>query len=535
MSSCANDHDPTKSQENKLQLATKLGLISQELKNLLCKKNSESFGGLYLIKPTEFRRDIMKIGCSNDIYSRLLTWNYSFPFGIEIIAVARIRRRSLFWRDWDPVHRAEEILKVNFSNYKARGLWGQKTEWLRGETEERVVETMHKLSQDFGPRMAHLFFVRPRPHLRSAKFRTLSEPECKILLSDACKKRKDCKWLGRHTGCVEQSPFSVADLPYLYEEAIKYLPDTAMSGLYIIEPVFFRERVIKVGCGRDLRHRLKGWQEGNPYEVRVWALLWYDPEPCSRTAKKNITNSMEAYLLTNLSRVCQPLPHRKEWFPISALQTALDTFDDYRERFAREQPLLNGAYLKGNTFSLIERSQEGPVYHTPCKHVNATRAAVKNRQERKGMPTPTHERECRKRKATLQDCMGGNRSGSYDGVCELEYVSPIARNALKCVPMKKHLPCNQRFITRPPYCAADMNNCEAVRLKSRKYSICLSHGYSGSETESMHVSEEEGPHNQRQDPRRVGNTRSNLLALFDSSKDAEPATVRRRRRFKQRE
>ena len=133
------------------------------------------------------------------------------------------------------------------------------------------------------------------------------------------------------------------------------------------------------------------------------------------------------------------------------------------------------------------------------------------------MPTPAKERECRNRKPTVKGCIWGQQDGQYDGLCELEYASQIARSTQKCVPMKKHLKCQQRFITRPPYCKADMNNCEAVRLEKRNYSVCLPHVDAGSDTDSVYSSDHQDQGNRRQNPQGVGSTRRNLLAVFAST------------------
>ena len=51
-------------------------------------------GGLYAIRPRGLRGSPVKIGYSLDILRRMAEWEYSYPEGIEILAVARMNRRA---------------------------------------------------------------------------------------------------------------------------------------------------------------------------------------------------------------------------------------------------------------------------------------------------------------------------------------------------------------------------------------------------------------------------------------------------------
>ena len=49
-------------------------------------------GGLYAIQPRGLRGSPIKIGYSFNLLRRLAAWEYSYPSGIDILAVARMNR-----------------------------------------------------------------------------------------------------------------------------------------------------------------------------------------------------------------------------------------------------------------------------------------------------------------------------------------------------------------------------------------------------------------------------------------------------------
>ena len=67
-------------------------------------------GGLYAIQPRGLRGSPIKIGYSFNILRRLSDWEYNYPEGIDILAVARMNRpndthgysRGPRWRRWRP-------------------------------------------------------------------------------------------------------------------------------------------------------------------------------------------------------------------------------------------------------------------------------------------------------------------------------------------------------------------------------------------------------------------------------------------------
>ena len=49
-------------------------------------------GGLYAIQPRGLRGSPIKIGYSFNLLRRLAAWEYSYPAGIDVLAVARMNR-----------------------------------------------------------------------------------------------------------------------------------------------------------------------------------------------------------------------------------------------------------------------------------------------------------------------------------------------------------------------------------------------------------------------------------------------------------
>ncbi len=49
-------------------------------------------GGLYAIQPRGLRGSPIKIGYSFNLLRRLTNWEYSYPAGVDILAVARMNR-----------------------------------------------------------------------------------------------------------------------------------------------------------------------------------------------------------------------------------------------------------------------------------------------------------------------------------------------------------------------------------------------------------------------------------------------------------
>ena len=76
-------------------------------------------GGLYAIQPRGLRGSPMKTGYSFDLLRRLSDWEYNYPEGIDILAVARMNRPN------DTLQLAEALLKQELRQYVAA-----REEWL---------------------------------------------------------------------------------------------------------------------------------------------------------------------------------------------------------------------------------------------------------------------------------------------------------------------------------------------------------------------------------------------------------------------
>ena len=75
-------------------------------------------GGLYAIQPRGLRGSPIKIGYSFNLLSRLATWQYSYPEGIDVLAVARMNRpNDTHFHKRRALQLAEALLKQKLRQY----------------------------------------------------------------------------------------------------------------------------------------------------------------------------------------------------------------------------------------------------------------------------------------------------------------------------------------------------------------------------------------------------------------------------------
>ena len=75
-------------------------------------------GGLYAIQPRGLRGSPIKIGYSFNLLRRLSDWEYNYPEGIDILAVARMNRpNDTHCHERRVLQRAEALLKQELRQY----------------------------------------------------------------------------------------------------------------------------------------------------------------------------------------------------------------------------------------------------------------------------------------------------------------------------------------------------------------------------------------------------------------------------------
>ena len=79
-------------------------------------------GGLYAIQPRGLRGSPIKIGYSFNLLRRLAAWEYSYPSGIDILAVARMNRpNDTHFHKRRALQLAEALLSTSFVSTSWRG------------------------------------------------------------------------------------------------------------------------------------------------------------------------------------------------------------------------------------------------------------------------------------------------------------------------------------------------------------------------------------------------------------------------------
>ena len=95
-------------------------------------------GGLYAIQPRGLRGSPIKIGYSFNLLRRLANWEYSYPAGVDILAVARMNRpNDTHFHKRRALQLAEALLKQELRQYVvAREEWLQP--WAKAATSAAI-------------------------------------------------------------------------------------------------------------------------------------------------------------------------------------------------------------------------------------------------------------------------------------------------------------------------------------------------------------------------------------------------------------
>jgi len=108
-------------------------------------------GGIYALQPHIIAPPApIKIGYSDNLIARMAQYHQSYPFGFDILALARANRRNpAFIRDRSDAVLAEDMMKRALVDARAHG-----TEWMRGDRKEEVLSAFreaHKKYAGDGP------------------------------------------------------------------------------------------------------------------------------------------------------------------------------------------------------------------------------------------------------------------------------------------------------------------------------------------------------------------------------------------------
>ena len=111
-------------------------------------------GGLYAIQPRGLRGSPIKIGYSFNLLRRLSTWEYSYPSGIGILAVARMNRpNDTHFHKRRVLQLAETHLKHEIRQHVVA-----RDEWLRPGAKAETLAAMRRLQLSLSPNLAGHFF-----------------------------------------------------------------------------------------------------------------------------------------------------------------------------------------------------------------------------------------------------------------------------------------------------------------------------------------------------------------------------------------
>ena len=111
-------------------------------------------GGLYAIRPRGLRGSPIKIGYSLDILRRMAEWEYSYPEGIEILAVARMNRpNTTHTHKRRALQLAESLLKRELHEHVVA-----REEWLRPSAKAATLAALRRLQLSLSPNLANHFF-----------------------------------------------------------------------------------------------------------------------------------------------------------------------------------------------------------------------------------------------------------------------------------------------------------------------------------------------------------------------------------------
>ena len=107
-------------------------------------------GGLYAIQPRGLRGSPIKIGYSFNLLRRLSDWEYNYPEGIDILAVARMNRpNDTHFHKRRVLQLAEALLKQELRQYVAA-----REEWLQPWAKAATLAAMRRLQLSLSPNLA---------------------------------------------------------------------------------------------------------------------------------------------------------------------------------------------------------------------------------------------------------------------------------------------------------------------------------------------------------------------------------------------
>ena len=111
-------------------------------------------GGLYAIQPRGLRGSPIKIGYSYDLLRRLAAWEYSYPSGMSILAVARMNRpNDTHFHKRRALQLAEALLKHELREHVVA-----REEWLQPQAKTELLAAMRRLQLSLSPNLAGHFF-----------------------------------------------------------------------------------------------------------------------------------------------------------------------------------------------------------------------------------------------------------------------------------------------------------------------------------------------------------------------------------------
>ena len=130
-------------------------------------------GGLYAIQPRGLRGSPIKIGYSFNLLRRLAAWEYSYPAGIAILAVARMNRpNETHMAKRRSLQLAEERLKRDLQQHVV-----SREEWLHPRAKAETLAAMRHLQLSLSPNLAGHFFDAARI---KANATILQPPEVRV-------------------------------------------------------------------------------------------------------------------------------------------------------------------------------------------------------------------------------------------------------------------------------------------------------------------------------------------------------------------
>ena len=111
-------------------------------------------GGLYAIQPRGLRGSPIKIGYSFNLLRRLSDWEYNYPEGIDILAIARMNRpNDTHSHKRRALELAEALLKRELRDHVVA-----REEWLQPGARAATLAAMRRLQLSLSPNLAGHFF-----------------------------------------------------------------------------------------------------------------------------------------------------------------------------------------------------------------------------------------------------------------------------------------------------------------------------------------------------------------------------------------